>query len=101
MHESQSPYDFFQPRFRRGTLHVTYAAREALMREGIAVAALLRRHLQGDWGAVTPRQAAENERAVENDERIVSRFELAHDVCVWIVTEADRRMTTLMLAAEH
>ena len=57
---------------------------------------LLRRHLTGDWGDVCEEDAKENEFSVENGLRILSSYKLGDDK-VWLITEADRSVTTFLL----
>jgi len=69
---------------------------------------LLARHVRGDWGCVAPEDAAANDRAVQVGLRILSAYAIDCDVetygCgdrIWIVTEADRSVTTILLPSEY
>ena len=76
---------------------------------GIYLAACLRRHLQGDWGCVCEEDKATNERAVQEGERVLSAYPIdptapcaGHgDNTLWIITEADRSVTTFLLPEEY
>jgi len=62
----------------------------------------LYRHARGDWGTVCKADAKENDRAVCTGERILSAYKLPRtDVTLWIITEADRSVTTLLLPEEY
>lgn len=61
---------------------------------------LIQRHQHGDWGNVPPEDAAENENAILNGNRILSSYELGNKQ-IWILTERDRSATTLLLPEEY
>ena len=61
----------------------------------------LRRHLRGDWGGICAEDAQENELSVRLGNRVLSSYRLPDsDVKVWIITEADRSVTTLLQPLE-
>ena len=70
---------------------------------------LLDKHLSGDWGHVDDEDKATNDDTVKNDGRILSAYDIDFlkpckgygDNCLWIITEADRSVTTLLLPDEH
>ena len=59
----------------------------------------LRRHSQGDWGDVLPEDAIANDLALEQGGRLFSAYGLGRDR-FWVITEADRLLTTVLLAEE-
>ncbi len=61
----------------------------------------LTRHVGGDWGEVDPIDAEANDDAVENGGRILSAYRTARGVKFWIITEADRSVTTFLLPSEY
>lgn len=61
---------------------------------------LLRRHATGDWGDVCADDAAVNEAALRNGSRIFSVYQVGEDR-VWVLTEADRSATTILLPSEY
>ena len=87
-------------RFPLGRIVATPAALDACAAAGINPAALLARHVAGDWGDVCPEDARENELSVRRGFRILSSY-AAGDECLWIITEADRSSTTLLLREEY
>ena len=58
---------------------------------------LIKRHQSGDWGNVPPGDAEENLRSVENGCRVLSSYAISDDQNLWIITEADRSVTMLLL----
>lgn len=63
-------------------------------------APLLARHQDGDWGDVPPEDTRENELSVQEGFRIVSSYEVSGGR-VWIITEADRSSTCILLPEEY
>ena len=88
-------------RFGLGLTTITPAALEALECLGVSPSELLERHVAGDWGDVPPEDARENEHALERGFRIMSSYPLSDEVRVWVLTEADRSSTTILLAEEY
>lgn len=86
--------------FPLGRLVATPGALEAIGRSPVTVFALLQRHSRGDWGDVDADDQRANDRAVNGEERILSAYQLVSGR-VWIITEADRSATTLLLPDEY
>ncbi|HNH44535.1 MAG TPA: type I restriction endonuclease subunit M [Agitococcus sp.] len=61
---------------------------------------LLARHQSGDWGNVPAEDALSNQEAIERGYRIMSVYSLETGK-VWIITEADRSVTTVLLPEEY
>jgi len=61
---------------------------------------LIQRHLQSDWGDVPPEDAIANDFAVENGLRILSAY-VAANRRFWVITEADRSVTTFLFPEEY
>ena len=63
---------------------------------------LLARHSSGDWGELDAHDRRENERSLKNGWRILSSYPVGEDgQRVWIITEADRSYTTILLPSEY
>ena len=62
---------------------------------------LLARHITGDWGELDAEDQRANEDALVTDARILSAYVLPSGVKLWIITEADRSATTLLLPDEY
>lgn len=63
--------------------------------------AALRRHQNCDWGDVPASDWATNDRALTRRERILSAYHADNQTKFWIITEADRSATTLLLPEEY
>lgn len=62
----------------------------------------LRKHATGDWGMVDADDKALNDMAVRTGNRIMSAYPLPDDGDnFWIITEADRSVTTFLLPSEY
>lgn len=59
------------------------------------------RHARGDWGEVSPEDARVNDLARETDERLLSAYRLRDGTKLWILTEADRSSTCILLPEEY
>jgi Pyruvate/2-oxoacid:ferredoxin oxidoreductase delta subunit len=86
--------------FGLGQVVGTPGALSALREAHTAPRELLRRHQSGDWGGLGGFDRAENTRALETGARIFSAYETPAGK-VWIITEADRSSTCLLLPAEY
>jgi len=87
-------------RFPLGRIVITPGAAKALSDSNLQALALLRRHQTGDWGIVPPEDAKENELSLREGFRIISSYNVA-DTKVWIITEANRSLTTILLPSEY
>ena len=103
------------PRFALGQLVATPGAMELLDQTGFSAMALVSRHVHGDWGDCCDEDKATNELSVQQHMRVMSVYRLV-DVkrllltprdkrsslpTVWIITEADRSVTTLLLPEDY
>lgn len=61
----------------------------------------LTRHADGDWGDVCADDKRANDDAVRDGDRVMSSYRSAAGTKFWIVTEADRRSTTVLLPEEY
>jgi len=61
----------------------------------------LQRHCGGDWGEVNEHDRLENETSLQHGFRILSAYKLRRTVTIWIITEADRSSTTVLLPEEY
>ena len=88
-------------RFPLGRVVATPGALAALDSSGESPGPLLLRHATGDWGDVPPEDAFENDRAVQQGCRILSAYTLSDRTRIWVITEADRSSTCLLLPEEY
>jgi hypothetical protein len=61
----------------------------------------LRRHLAGDWGDLSDADRAENDAALEYGDRLLSAYQATDGQKFWVLTEADRSVTTVLLPDEY
>jgi hypothetical protein len=61
---------------------------------------LLARHATGDWGDLCAFDRRQNEIALRDGLRVLSSYPVGRE-CVWIITEADRSVTTILLPEEY
>lgn len=61
----------------------------------------LARHATGDWGEVDEQDQRVNEYAVERSLRVMSAYSLSSGEKIWVITEADRSSTTILLPEEY
>ncbi len=93
------PYRLMEPRFPLGEVYASAGAAEHLAEE--ALLQILHRHHCRDWGDLGDRDKQTNEGALlQSDEHILSRYDLECG-SFYIVTEADRSMSTVMRVEEY
>jgi hypothetical protein len=61
----------------------------------------LLRHQHGDWGLLPEEDRLENERALREGSRLFSAYDTRAGERLWVITEGDRRATTLLLPSEY
>lgn len=88
-------------KFELGRLLITPGAMEALERNSKEPLEFLKRHACGDWGELSADDAQENEFSLEHGLRLMSAYRLMDGQKLWIITEADRSCTTLLLPEEY
>ncbi len=88
-----------EPLFTLGRTVITPGALEAIA--GDEVAAAMSRHQRGDWGLVGEQDRAENDLSLKEGFRLLSVYATATGVRFWIITDADRSATTVLLPDEY
>ena len=79
-----------------GQVVATPPAIATMKEHGITALELLRRHETGDWEEMNAEDAALNRLSVKTGGRIFSAFE-RDNVTIWVITEADRSSTCMLL----
>jgi hypothetical protein len=93
---------FTQARFSPGQVVMTPGVDELVQQGRLDLSAYLRRHLGGDWGDLDDEDRRQNEAALQSGEdRLFSSYDVAPDLKLWIITEWDRSVTTLLLPSEY
>ena len=97
-----------RPLFPMGRLLATPGALRTLERYRVSALALLSRHVRGDWGELCAEDRQSNADALEQGLRLISVYTLSREegghtvhATVWVITEADRASTTVLLPAEY
>ena len=83
-----------------GHVVATPGALDVVRAHRVDVVGLLHRHSSGDWGSVSEHDAQANNLAVAEGTRVLSAYETAGGR-LWIITEADRSATTVLMPSEY
>jgi hypothetical protein len=98
----QSLEDRSEKKFWLGQRNLTPGATVALYESGVLPDEYFRRHQSGDWGEVSENDRAENEFSIGKELRIWSIYHLpVTGEKIWVITEADRSRTTILLPDEY
>ncbi len=87
-----------RPRFPLGQIVITANAQATL--DPADVQQGLSRHARGDWGELCPGDAKENELSLKEGYRLLSVYR-SGDKRFWIITEADRSVTTVLMPEDY
>lgn len=91
-----------EPLFSRGQLALTAGVSDLVQQGRLNPSVYLRRHLSGDWGDLCEDDRKQNDAALKSGEdRLFSSYQVAPDLKLWIITEWDRSVTTLLLPDEY
>lgn len=89
------------PRFSLGRIVATPGALDALEQSEESPAVFLDRHIVGDWGDLDDDDKFANDQALMDGARLLSAYHLNDGTKIWIITEADRDSTCLLLPCEY
>ena len=87
--------------FDGGLLVATPGAMDCLCEHEIDAKTLLQRHFSADWGVLGQEDAQANDLALKSGWRLLSSYPIGPACKVWIITEADRSATTILLPEEY
>ena len=87
--------------FPLGQIVATPGALAALEQASQGAHEFLTRHATGDWGHVDEDDRRKNELSLREGFRLLSAYHLTTGEKMWIITEADRSATTLLLPSEY
>jgi hypothetical protein len=91
-----------QARFSPGQIVATCGIDELVQQGRFNPAPYLRRHLNADWGDLSDSDRRQNDAALRSGEdRLFSSYEVTPSLKVWIITEWDHSVTTLLLPSEY
>jgi hypothetical protein len=88
-----------QPKFQLGSIVATPHALEHVTHADIVKA--LSRHVKGDWGDVHEEDAGANDLALTTGTRLLSVYTSSSGRTFWVLTEADRSATTVLLPEDY
>ena len=91
-------HDF--PKFALGATVATPGALDLLDHAGVNASDYLTRHRHGDFGSICAEDAQSNLDAITHGLRVFSAYDIGK-VRLWVITEADRSVTTLLLPSEY
>lgn len=89
------------PRLALGRIVTTLGALAALEEADQSPWVFLHRHAAGDWGELCEEDRRENELSLREGFRVLSAYRTAKGVKLWVITEADRSATTVLLPEEY
>ena len=86
--------------FPLGRTVATPAARDELSQLNYSPLDLLRKHMSGDWAEMDAEDQQSNREAITEGSRVFSAYTI-QDTKFWVITEADRSSTTILLPSEY
>lgn len=89
------------PLFHMGQLLATPGALEMLETLHLTALQFLLRHVSGDWGDICAEDRQANVDSLRYGNRLMSVYVLSTSYRLWVITEADRSTTTLLLPEEY
>jgi hypothetical protein len=93
-------HNIYPPLFTLGRIIATPAARETLGELNHSSLDLLRRHMSGDWTEMDVEDQQANREAMVEGDRVFSAYTI-QGIKFWVITEADRSATTILLPSEY
>ena len=95
----------YTPKFALGDCYITPGIQAIIEQHQYPINQLIARHHAGDWGDLCQDDKKENDFALKNNLRIFSSYLITLNnetmIKVWIITEADRSSTTVLLPSEY
>ena len=86
-------------KFQLGRIVATPNALDCLTQDDIRSGII--RHQAGDWGDLDADDRKENDLALERGSRLLSAYQASNGVTFWIITEADKSSTTVLLPEDY
>jgi hypothetical protein len=87
--------------FSLGRTFLTMGAQEALEESNQMPDEFLAKHQSGNWGTVCKDDWKENDFSVKEGFRILSAYKTTDGTKIYVITEADRSSTTILLPSEY
>lgn len=92
--------NLLKPRFSLGNTYATSGVTQWAEHEKADLSRYLRQHHCGQWGDLCSEDKQANEDALVSGARIFSSYKIGEKK-IFVITESDRSMTTIMLASEY
>ena len=86
---------------RLGQLVATPVAIALMAKLGIDPSKLIERHRNGDWSELCDEDRQANAEAIVHGERILSSYPVDDGVKLWVITERDRSVTTILIPNDY
>ena len=90
-----------KPLFTLGQVVATPGALAAIGVSGDDLSTFLARHQSGDWGDIDAHDRRENQLSLEQGFRLLSAYHTSAGDKLWVITEADRSSTCILLPEEY
>ena len=90
-----------KPKFQIGRLVASQGAKEAMADAGQNAMHFVSRHIVGDWGECCEEDRQANENALVHGERLLSVYRTSKGIKLWVLTEADRTLTCVLLPGDY
>lgn len=90
-----------QPLFSLGRVVATPGALQALAAAGQSPTEFLDRHVRGQWGELCEGDQKANDQALLDGTRILSAYKTDQGIRIWVITEANRSSTCILLPDEY
>ena len=87
--------------FPLGRVDMTSGVHAIVQGGNLNPATYLRRHATGDWGDLCADDKQLNDQSIQGEGRLFSSYEITDQFKLWIITEWDRSVTTLLLPSEY
>ena len=87
--------------FMLGRIVATPGALDAMSRSSQSVGEFLAKHARGEWGELDAFDTQANSAAIRDGSRILSSYTTRQNEVIWVITEADRTSTCLLLPCEY
>lgn len=89
-------------KFHLGGLVMTPGVHNLMMTQDLNPMYYVGRHLLGDWGDIPDEDKLSNEEYLVKGGRLFSAYDVPDPVArIWVITEADRSSTTVLLPSEY
>jgi hypothetical protein len=89
-----------KPLFQLGQIVATPGILELLESTGKAPSEFIARHVSGDWGDLCDEDRELNDAALKHGSRLLSAYTVGNEK-IWVITEADRSSTCVLLPSEY